>query len=338
MRILVTGGLGFMGSDFIRHILDTYPDYEIVNLDKMTYAANLANLTGYDNRPNYKLVVGDIADATAVARAMKVSKEGSKIDAIVNFAAETHVDRSIQNPEAFLQTAVLGTYQLLEAAKTEKINYYIQISTDEIFGEIEHGGFTEESPINPRSPYSAAKAAGDLLVASYVNTYSLPAIVTHCCNNYGPFHYPEKLIPLAITNLIEGKNVPVYGDGQQVREWIFVRDHSLAIDFILHKGLPGEVYNIGTGEEKTNLETVKSLLTELGEGDDKIEYVKDRAGHDRRYAIDSSKLRALGWKHQLNFDQGIKETVHWYLENRPWWEKIKSGDYLEYYKKQYQER
>jgi dTDP-glucose 4,6-dehydratase len=338
MRLLVTGGLGFMGSDFIRYILDSYQDYEIVNLDKMTYAANLANLSGYDSRPNYKLVVGDIADASAVERAMKPTKDGRKIDAIVNFAAETHVDRSIQNPEAFLQTAVLGTYRLLEAAKEQAVDYYIQISTDEIFGEIEEGGFTEESPVNPRSPYSAAKAAGDLLVASYVNTYKIPAIVTHCCNNYGPFHYPEKLIPLAITNLIEGKNVPVYGDGQQVREWIFVRDHSRAIDFILHKGMPGEVYNIGSGTEKANIDTVKALISEIGETEDRIEYVKDRAGHDRRYAIDSSKLRAMGWQPEFTFEQGIKETVHWFLENKEWWETIKSGDYLAYYKKQYQDR
>lgn len=338
MRLLVTGGLGFMGSDFIRYILDSYPDYEIVNLDKMTYAANLANLHGYDSRPNYKLVVGDIADASAVERAMKPTKDGQKIDAIINFAAETHVDRSIQDPEAFLQTAVLGTYRLLEAAKEQGISYYIQISTDEIFGEIEKGGFTENSPVNPRSPYSAAKAAGDLLVSSYVNTYKLPAIVTHCCNNYGPFHYPEKLIPLAITNLIEGKNVPVYGDGLQVREWIFVRDHSKAIDFILHKGMPGEIYNIGSGHEEANIDTVKALVSAVGETEDRIEFVKDRAGHDRRYAIDSSKLRAMGWAPEYSFEQGIKETVRWFLENKEWWEKIKSGDYLEYYKKQYQQR
>jgi dTDP-glucose 4,6-dehydratase len=338
MRIVVTGGLGFMGSDFIRHMLDTYPDYEIVNLDKMTYAGNIENLAGYDNRPNYSLVVGDIANAEDVARAMKPSKDGKKVDAIINFAAETHVDRSIQNPEAFLQTAVLGTYRLLEAAKEHKIDYYIQISTDEIFGEIEEGGFTEESPVAPRSPYSAAKAAGDLLVASYVNTYGLPAIVTHCCNNFGIFHYPEKLIPLAITNLIEGKTVPVYGDGKQVREWIYVRDHSKAVDFILHKGMPGEVYNIGTGNERENIETVRAILQELGLGEERIEYVKDRPGHDRRYAIDSSKLRSLGWEPEYSFEQGIKETVHWFLQNEEWWKKIKSGDYLEYYKKQYEER
>lgn len=322
-----------MASDFIRYMLDTYPDYEIINLDKMTYAGNPENLAGYDQDPRYTFVKGDIAVAADVAKAM-VAREG-KVDAIVNFAAETHVDRSIQNPEAFLQTAAMGTFQLLEAAKAHQINRYIQISTDEVFGEIEVGGFTEGSPINPRSPYSAAKAAGDLLVASYGNTYNMPVIVTHCCNNFGTHHYPEKLIPLAITNLLEGKNVPVYGDGKQVREWIFMRDHSKAVDFILHNGVSGEVYNIGTGEEKENIETVKAILAELGLGEDRIEYVKDRPGHDKRYAIDSSKLRALGWKPEHTFEQGLTETVQWFKDNTAWWQKIKSGEYLEYYKKQY---
>lgn len=322
-----------MASDFIRHMLDTYPDYEIINLDKMTYAGNPENLVGYDQNPRYTFIKGDIADASAVSKAMTAGE--GKVDAIINFAAETHVDRSIQNPEAFLQTAVMGTYRLLEAAKENQTSYYIQISTDEVFGEIEEGGFTENSPINPRSPYSAAKAAGDLLVASYGNTYGLPVMVTHCCNNFGTHHYPEKLIPLTITNLLEGKNVPVYGDGKQVREWIYARDHSKAVDFILHKGMPGEVYNIGTGYEKENIETVKAILAELGLGEDRIEYVKDRPGHDRRYAIDSSKLRSLGWQPEHTFEQGLKETVHWFLENKEWWQKIKSGDYLEYYKKQY---
>lgn len=337
MRILVTGGLGFMGSDFIRHMLETYPDYEIVNLDKMTYAANPANLADYEKDPRYQLIVGDIAVKADVAKAMK-PKDGKKIDAIINFAAETHVDRSIQDPEAFLVTAALGTFQLLEAAKEQQTRYYIQISTDEVFGEIEEGGFTEESPIQPRSPYSAAKAAGDLLVSSYVNTYGLPAITTHCCNNYGPYQYPEKLMPLAITNLLEDKTVPVYGDGQQVREWIYVRDHSKAIDFVLHKGMPGEVYNIGTGEEKANIDTVKAILAEVGADETRIEYVKDRPGHDKRYAIDSSKLRSLGWAPEYDFAAGLKQTVHWYIENKAWWQKVKSGEYMDYYKKQYQDR
>lgn len=335
MRILVTGGLGFMGSDFIRHLLETYPDYEIVNLDKKTYAGNLENLAAYADNHRYSLIIGDIANAADVTKAMKPSENGKKIDAIINFAAETHVDRSIQQPEAFLETSVMGTYRLLEAARREKTNYYIQISTDEVFGEIEEGGFTESSPFRPRSPYAAAKASGDLLVAAYVNTYGLPAIVTHCCNNFGPFHYPEKLIPLAITNLLEGKNVPIYGNGQQVREWIYVRDHSKAIDFILHKGRQGEVYNIGTGEERQNLETIRALLAELGLSDERIEYVKDRPGHDKRYAIDSSKLRALGWRPTHSFAKGLKETVKWFQENEAWWRQIKSGEYSKYYQKQY---
>ncbi len=336
MKLLITGGLGFMGSDFIRYILDTYPDYQIVNLDKMTYAANKENLAGYDTNPNYQLVVGDIAVREDVEQAFVAA--GGTVDILINFAAETHVDRSIQDPEAFLRTAVLGTYQLLEAAKSKNVNRYIQISTDEIFGEIEEGGFTEESPVQPRSPYSAAKAAGDLLVASYGNTYQMPVITTHCCNNYGPFQYPEKLIPLSITNLLEGKKVPVYGDGQQVREWIYVRDHSLGIDFIMQHGQPGEVYNLGSGVEKPNLETVKTILNELGLGEDRIEYVKDRPGHDRRYAIDSSKLRQMGWAPTYSFEQGMSETVAWYKEHQEYWQRLKSGEYLDYYKRQYEER
>jgi dTDP-glucose 4,6-dehydratase len=333
MKLLVTGGLGFMGSDFIRYILDTYPDYEVTNLDKQTYAGNPENVIGYDQNPRYSFVHGDIADVTAVQQAMTI--RGEKPDAIINFAAETHVDRSIQNPEAFLQTAVMGTYRLLEAAKNNGVARYIQISTDEVFGEIEEGGFTEQSPINPRSPYSAAKAAGDLLVSSYATTYGLPAIVTHCCNNFGTHHYPEKLIPLTITNLLEGKKVPVYGDGKQVREWIYVRDHSKAVNFILHNGTAGEVYNIGTGNEKENIETVRAILAALQLNEDRIEYIKDRPGHDRRYAIDSSKLRALGWKPEHTFEQGLQETVQWFKSNEAWWKKIKSGEYLAYYEKQY---
>lgn len=336
MKILVTGGLGFMGSDFIRYILDKYPDYKVVNLDKMTYAANPANLVGYDKNPHYRFVKGDIANSTDVRKVIEMGE--GEIDAIINFAAETHVDRSIANPEAFLQTAVLGTYRLLEVAKELGVSKYIQISTDEVFGEIESGGFTEDSPIAPRSPYSAAKAAGDLLVASYANTYGLPTVVTHCCNNFGPYQYPEKLIPLAITNILEGKKVPVYGDGQQVREWIYVRDHSRAIDFVMKHGQKGEVYNIGTGVEKPNLETVKMIIANLGVSQDLVEYVKDRAGHDRRYAIDSSKIRALGWKPEEGFDTALGQTINWYKDNAAWWQPIKSGQFLEYYRKQYIER
>lgn len=335
MTILVTGGLGFMGSDFIRYMLDTYQDCEIVNLDKITYAGNPENLASYNDNPRYTFVKGDIAAARDVAKAMKAK---GRVDAIINFAAETHVDRSIHDPEAFLQTAALGTYRLLEAAKKYGVDRYIQISTDEVFGEIEEGKFTEESPIQPRSPYSAAKAAGDLLVASYYNTYQLPVITTHCCNNFGPYQYPEKLISLAITNLLEGKNVPVYGDGLQVREWIYVRDHSKAIDFILKYGELGETYSFGSGVEKPNIETIRTIIKEVGETEDRIEYVTDRPGHDRRYSIDSSKIRSLGWQPEYDFESAIKETIQWYIKNKPWWQKIKSGEYLEYYKRQYHDR
>ncbi len=334
-KILVTGGLGFMGSDFIRLMLDTQPEIEIVNLDKETYAANRANLKDYDQKSNYQLVVGDIAEAEAVDRAAQALD--NQIDAIINFAAETHVDRSIADPTAFLATAVQGTYQLLELAKRLKVRRYIQISTDEIFGEIESGGFTEESPVQPRSPYSAAKAAGDLLAMSYANTYELPVIVTHCCNNYGPFQYPEKLIPLALTNLIEGKSVPVYGDGLQTREWIFVRDHSLAIQFLLTHGQTGEVYNIGSGVEKTNRELLSQLLEFTNLPASRLVTVQDRPGHDRRYAIDSHKLRSLGWQPQTSFSQGLAETVRFYQERSDWWEPIKQGEYKQYYQKQYRQ-
>lgn len=338
MRILVTGGLGFMGSDYIRYTLDTYPDRKIINLDKQTYAANPANLADYGKDPRHHFVLGDIAEKTDVARAMAAGP----IDAIVNFAAETHVDRSIQEAEAFLQTAALGTYRLLEAAKEHGVERFIQISTDEVFGEIETGSFTEHSPLEPRSPYSAAKAAGDLLVGAYYNTYQLPIIVTHCCNNFGPYQYPEKLIPLAITNLLEGKTVPIYGDGKQVREWLYVRDHSKAIDFILQKGEPGAVYNIGSGVEMNNIHTVKIIIEELGLSHDMIEFVKDRPGHDRRYAINASKLHNLGWSAEYNSEEkfrlAIKETIQWYKEHESWWKPLKSGEYLEYYKRQYLER
>ncbi len=334
MRILVTGGLGFMASDFIRYMLDTYPDVEIINIDKMTYAANPANLAGYENNARYHFIKGDIAVASDVEQAFA----SGEIDAIVNYAAESHVDRSIADPEAFLQTATLGTYRLLEAARAHQVKKYLQISTDEVFGEIETGYFTEESPFQPRSPYSAAKAAGDLLVGSYWTTYQLPTLTTHSCNNYGPYQYPEKLIGLAITNLLEGKSIPIYGDGQQVREWIYVRDHSRAVDFVLRNGQPGEVYNVGTGTEKTNIETIKTILTKMNLGEDRIEFVKDRPGHDRRYAIDATKLKNLGWQPEYDFEKGIEQTIEWFKDNEAWWQAAKNSDYIEYYKKQYGER
>ena len=330
MKILITGGAGFMGSNAVKYFLKNYPDVQIVNLDKLTYAGNLENLKDVENNPRYKFIKGDIADEKLVDETVK------DIDVIINYAAETHVDRSILDPKAFITTDVLGTYALLEAAKKYNIKKYIQISTDEVFGSINDGKFTEESPFEPNSPYAASKAGGDHLCRAYFKSYNVPAIVTHSCNFFGPYQYPEKLIPLFITNLLENKKVPVYGDGRQVREWIFTKDHCRAIDAILHKGEIGEVYNIGTGNEIPNIEITKILLNELGKDESSIDYVKDRPGHDRRYAIDSTKLRKLGWKPETNFEDGIKQTVGWYKENEQWWKRIKSGEYLEYYKKQYQ--
>ena len=334
MKILVTGGAGFAGSNFIRLILKKYPNYQVVNLDKLTYAGNLENLKDIEGNSNYQFVKGDIADQRTV---FKICRNG-RIDAIVNYAAETHVDRSILDPDAFVKTDVIGTYNLLEAVKQFAIGKMVQISTDEVFGSIEKGKFNENSPLEPNSPYSASKASGDLLCRAYSKTYSIPVIVTHSCNFYGPYQYPEKLIPLFITNLLEGKKVPVYGHGQNIREWIYVLDHCWAIDFLLHKGVLGEVYNIGSGIERKNVDITNLILKEISLGKEMIEYVKDRPGHDWRYAVDFSKLKKLGWKPEYSFDEAIHETIRWYKNNEWWWKKIKSGEYLEYYKKQYLNR
>jgi len=334
MKILITGGAGFAGSNFIRHILKKYPNYQIINLDKLTYAGNLENLKDIEGNSNYQFIKGDIADQRTV---FKIARN-QRLDAIVNYAAETHVDRSILDPDAFVKTDVIGTYNLLEAVKQFSIPKMVQISTDEVFGSIEKGKFNENSPLEPNSPYSASKASGDLLCRAYSKTYSLPVIVTHSCNFYGPYQYPEKLIPLFITNLLEGKKVPVYGHGQNIREWIYVLDHCWAIDFLLHKGILGEVYNIGSGIEKKNLDITNLILKDLEFGKEMIEYVKDRPGHDWRYAVDFSKLKKLGWKPEYSFDEAIHETIRWYKNNEWWWKKLKSGEYLEYYKKQYLNR
>lgn len=329
MKFLITGGAGFMGSNFIRYLINNYPEFEVVNFDKLTYAGNLENLKDIEENPRYKFIKGDIADETAVDAAM-----GQGIDTVINFAAETHVDRSISGPKSFIMTDVLGTYTLLEAVKKHSIKKYIQISTDEVFGSTD-GEFSETSPFEPNSPYSASKAGGDHLVRAYWKTYGLPVIVTHSCNFYGPYQYPEKLIPLFITNLIEGKKIPVYGDGQNVREWIYVPDYCQALDVIHQKGEPGDVYNIGSGERLTNLEVTKMILEQMGVGEEMVEHVKDRPGHDRRYAINAEKLRGLGWQPDWNFEQALKETVEWYQDHQDWWKKLKSGEYLDYYKKQY---
>lgn len=329
MKILVTGGAGFMGSAFIRHVLKEHADDFIVNLDKLTYAGNLGNLREVENNERYRFVKGDIVDEKIVNE-----MAADQVDVIVNFAAETHVDRSIMNPQDFIMTDVVGTYNLLEAAKKYKVARYIQISTDEVFGSTA-SKFIEESKFDPSSPYSASKAGADLLCSAYAKTYQLPIVVTHSCNNYGPYHYPEKLIPLAITNILEGKKIPIYGDGQQVREWIYVDDHARAIDMLVRKDDVDTVYNIGTGEELTNLDLIKRLLQLLNKDESYIKFVKDRPAHDKRYALDSSRLKEFGFKPKVRLDDGLEKTVKWYQDNEQWWEKIKSGAYLDYYKKQY---
>ncbi|MCR4313837.1 MAG: dTDP-glucose 4,6-dehydratase [Candidatus Uhrbacteria bacterium] len=333
MKILLTGGAGFMGSNMIRYLLRTYPDVDIVNFDNLTYAGNLESLADIVGDSRYTFVKGNIADAAAVDRAV----EG--VDLVLNYAAETHVDRSILEPKAFIDTNVYGVYNMLEAVRKHKTPRYVQISTDEVFGAVMEGESDEDSKFEPRSPYSASKAAGDHLCQAYAITYGVPVIVTHSCNFYGPYQFPEKLIPLFTMNLLEGKKVPVYGDGMQVREWIFTEDHCRAIDLIAQKGNPGEVYNIGTGYRVPNIEVTQKLLELTGRGNDAIEYVADRLGHDRRYAINSSKLRTqLGWEPQTTFEDGLAKTVEWYKQNQEWVDRCRTGAYKEYYKKQYGNR
>jgi dTDP-glucose 4,6-dehydratase len=332
MNILVCGGAGFIGSNFIRFLLKKYPEYYIVNFDKLTYAGNLDNLREVEKNPHYIFVKGDIVNQLAVERVITENN----IQVIINYAAETHVDRSIHDPEAFLKTDVLGVYHLLEATKKYNLKKFIQISTDEVYGSIEKGAFTEESSFSPNSPYSAAKAGGDHLVHAYSKTYHTPVIITHSCNIYGPHQYPEKIIPLFVTNLLEGKKIPLYGDGKNVREWLHVADHCRAIEAILHTAAPGSIYNIGSGIEKTNNDLSQMILKNLGRTEAEISWVKDRPGHDRRYAIDHTKItEELGWQPEISFEDGIRETILWYQENVAWWKKIKNGEYVEYYKKQY---
>jgi dTDP-glucose 4,6-dehydratase len=320
MKLLVTGGAGFIGSNFIRYILANHPEDEIINFDKLTYAGNLDNLKDLEQDPRYKFYKGDICDAKAVETAIDLLPE---LDAIVSFAAESHVDRSILSAGDFVQTDVYGTYVLLEAVKKFKIKRYVHISTDEVYGSTDQGSFTEESPIEPNSPYAASKVGGDLLVRSYFNTYNLPLIITRSSNNYGPYHYPEKIIPLFITNAIEGKKLPLYGDGKNIRDWLFVIDNCAGVDTVLRKGKVGEVYNIAGENERTNIEITKLILKELGKSEDLIQYVTDRPGHDRRYSIDCSKTKELGWEPKVSFEDGMKQTVAWFLKNQDWWQKIK---------------
>jgi dTDP-glucose 4,6-dehydratase len=333
--LMVTGGCGFIGSNFIRHLLEADPAVEIINFDALTYAGNLANLADLTANKRYTFVRGDVADRDAVRR---VTKQG--VSGIIHFAAESHVDRSIQDSGPFVRTNVLGTQVLLDAAREFQVPRFVHVSTDEVYGTLgPTGSFTEETPLAPNSPYAASKAASDLLVRSYVHTFGLNAVITRCSNNYGPYQFPEKLIPLFISNLVADKQVPVYGDGLQVRDWIHVRDHNRAVELVWRNGRAGEVYNIGGRCEKTNLELTHTLLDLLGKPKSLIRYVQDRPGHDRRYAIDCAKIeRELGWRPTVPFTQGLKDTIAWYLANQAWVDGIRSGDYLTYYEKQYGSR
>jgi len=334
MKLLVTGGAGFIGSNFVHYALKEHPDWEVTNLDKLTYAGNLENLKEIQDQPGYHFVKGDIADRKLVDKLL-----GQGFDVIVNFAAESHVDRSILDASPFIETNVKGTQVLLEGAKKHGIQRFIQVSTDEVYGSIDSGRFTEESNLSPSSPYSASKTAADLLCRAYFKTHRLPVIVTRCTNNLGPYQFPEKLIPLVITNALEDKPVPVYGDGLNVRDWIFVADHCRALDVVIQKGKPGEIYNIGSGNEKTNLELIHKLLELLDKPQSLIQFVTDRPAHDRRYALDCAKIATeLGWKPAYSFEKALSATVDWYLKNESWWRSIKSGEYSRYYKKMYLKR
>ena len=334
MKLLVTGGAGFIGSNFIRHIRQEHPDWEITNLDKLTYAGNLENLKDIQDQPGYHFVKGDIADRKLVDKLL-----GKGFDVIVNFAAESHVDRSILDASPFIETNIKGTLVLLEGAKKHGIHRFIQVSTDEVYGSIDSGRFSETSTLSPNSPYSASKTAADLLCRAYFKTHGVPALVTRCTNNFGPYQFPEKLIPLVITNALEDKPVPVYGDGLNIRDWIFVTDHCRALDAVIQKGKPGEIYNVGSGNEKTNLELIHKLLELLDKPRSLIQFVTDRPAHDRRYALDCYKIATeLGWKPAFSFEKALSATVDWYLNNESWWRSIKSGEYSRYYKKMYLKR
>ncbi|MCX5859998.1 MAG: dTDP-glucose 4,6-dehydratase, partial [Proteobacteria bacterium] len=335
MKILITGGAGFIGSNFLRFLIRERPEIGVVNLDRLTYAGNLENLEGLEALAgaNYRFVRGDIADPKILEEVWTANS----IDTVINFAAESHVDRSIESAEDFIRTNVTGTLALLEVARKHGVKRFLQISTDEVYGSLGPiGKFVETTPLSPRSPYSASKASADLLSLAFFETYKLPVLITRCSNNYGPYQFPEKLIPLMISNALEDKPLPVYGDGQQVRDWIHVEDHCRALLLVLEKGTPGEVYNVGGGNEWPNIEIVKLILGALGKPDSLIKYVADRPGHDRRYAIDFTRIeRELGWRPRVNFAQGIKDTIDWYVKNKSWWGRIKSGEYQKYYEKMY---
>ena len=332
MNILVTGGAGFIGSNHVRMLLDQSDD-RVINLDLLTYAGNLANLAGLEENPRYRFIRGDILDRDLVRRVM----DEEKIDAVVHFAAESHVDRSLEGPEVFVRTNILGTEILLEEARRAKVQRFVMVSTDEVYGSLgAEGMFTEDTALAPNSPYAASKASADLMCRSFFKTFGFPVIITRCSNNYGAYQFPEKLIPLMIANTLEGRNLPVYGDGMNVRDWLYVGDHCQAIDLVMRKGRVGEVYNIGGCNEMKNLELVQLLVDKLGKSRDLITFVKDRPGHDQRYAIDAGKImNELGWEPSVDFSTGLAQTVQWYLDNRDWWEKIRTGEYQEYYSKMY---
>lgn len=326
---LVTGGAGFIGSNFVHYLLDRYEDIKILNLDKLTYAGNLDNLRSLENDSRHVFTKGDICDSEVVNKLV----EGA--DIVVNFAAESHVDRSIGRPDDFIKTDIYGTFVLLEAVRKHGIEKFVQISTDEVYGSTLGDSFKETDPLMPSSPYSASKAGADRLAYSYFVTYDVPVLITRCSNNYGPYQYPEKLIPLFVTNALEDKKLPIYGDGKNVRDWIYVEDHCSAIESVTEQGKIGEVYNIGSGNEKTNLDITGFILNALNKPDSLMQFVQDRQGHDRRYSLAWNKMAELGWKPAYEFENGLESTIRWYSENRWWWEKLKSGEYLEYYKQHY---
>lgn len=333
-KILVTGGAGFIGGNFVQYMLNKYPSYDIYNLDLLTYAGDLTKHHTFEKMDNYMFVKADIADRNTIMTLF----DKEKFDFVVHFAAESHVDRSIKEPEIFLRTNIMGTQVLLDAAKAYNITKFVHVSTDEVYGELDFDTeslFTEDTPLQPNSPYSASKASSDLLVRAYHETYGMPVNITRCSNNYGPYHFPEKLIPLTISRVMNNQKVPVYGDGSNIRDWLHVQDHCSAIDLVLHKGENGEVYNIGGHNERTNLEVVKTIISTLGKSEELIDFVTDRLGHDKRYAIAPDKLEKLGWVPEYNFETGIAQTIQWYLDNKDWWEAIISGEYQHYFKNQY---
>ena len=332
-NVLVTGGAGFIGSNFINYILEERDDYNIINLDKLTYAGNLENLVFSESKKNYHFIKGDIINAELVNYLF----QKFDIKYVINFAAESHVDRSILGSEVFFRSNVLGTNVLLEASRKFEVKKFLQVSTDEVYGSLDSEGlFTEETPLHPNSPYSASKASADMMALSFHHTYGLPVVITRCSNNYGPYQFPEKLIPLMIINTLNNKKLPVYGDGMNVRDWIYVIDHNRAVEAVFENGKEGEVYNIGASTEMPNIDIIKLILKELGKSEDMIEYVKDRPGHDKRYAIDSTKIEGeLGWNPKFNFEDAVSQTIKWYLDNKQWWKRIISGEYQNYYQTQY---